>query len=168
MGPFDKAKDPRNPRAPRKPGDDVPLLPVRRKSRKQNIWTDDTEQDAELDSLRRRSSETFYRFLEGEDEDDTRRVSAENGGYRDSEDNGLAKTSIDDPQSVCPGTRPADSESLLRFGPSESLLLNKPPTSDVDPDESKLFEDDSPYEEVRAAVSNTDDSMMACVTQFQS
>lgn len=168
MGPFDKAKDPRNPRAHRKPGDDVPLLPVRHKSQKQNIWTDDTEQGTELGSLRRRSSETFYRFLEGEEEEDTGGVSAENGRYSDSEDNGLAKTSIDDPQSVCPGRRRSNSESLLRFGPSESLLLNKPPTSDLDPDESKLFEDDSPYEEVRAAVSNTDDSMMACVIQFQS
>ena len=46
---------------------------------------------------------------------------------------------------------------------SESLLdVNKPPSVDFETDEWK-FEDDSPYEEVRAAVSNTDDSEIACV-----
>lgn len=102
MGPF-KAKDPRKPRAPRESGDSVPLLPVRRKSRKQNTWNDDNEQDTELGSLRRRSSETLHRFSEGENEEDVGRLSVEKGGYRNSEDNGVAKTSIDDPQSVGPG-----------------------------------------------------------------
>jgi hypothetical protein len=44
-----------------------------------------------------------------------------------------------------------------------SIDLNKPPTTDSETDELKLFEDDSPYEDVRAAVSNTDDSTIACV-----
>jgi hypothetical protein len=107
MGLFDKGKDPREPQAPRESGDGVPLLPVRRKLRKQNIWNDD-EQNAEGGSLRRRSSETLHRFLEGEDEEDIGRMRAENGGYRGSEDNGLAKTSIDGPQSVGPGPNHAN------------------------------------------------------------
>ena len=103
MGLFDKTKHPRKPRTPRESGDDAPLLLVQRRPRKRNIWNDDDdEQDAELGSLRQRSSETFNRFTEGEDEEDIARMSTENGGYRDSEDNGQAKTSIDDPQSVSP------------------------------------------------------------------
>jgi hypothetical protein len=35
-----------------------------------------------------------------------------------------------------------------------------------DEDEPKLLLEDSPYEEVRAAVSNTDDPEMACVMFF--
>ena len=35
-----------------------------------------------------------------------------------------------------------------------------------DEDEPKLLLEDSPYEEVRAAVSNTDDPEMACVVSF--
>jgi hypothetical protein len=41
------------------------------------------------------------------------------------------------------------------------LELESPLESDLD--ELKLIQDDSPYEEVRAAVSNTDDPDMACV-----
>jgi len=109
MGPFDSTKDPRKPRAPRGSGDNVPLLPVRRRSRKQNTWNDDDEYNAELDSLRRRSSEAFHRFLEySENEEDASRTSAENGGYRVSEDHGLARASIDDPQSVGPLTKPSN------------------------------------------------------------
>lgn len=169
MGPFDKAKDSRKPQAPGESDDNIPLLPVRRKSRRQNVWNDDNEQDTELGSLRRRSNETLRQFSEGENEEDIRRLSVEEGGYRNSEDNGLAKTSIDDPHSVGPRPKPVNSTKLLlRPGSSESLFLNQSPTSDFDPDELKLLDDDSPYEEVRAAVSNTDDSTMACVTQFQS
>ena len=42
------------------------------------------------------------------------------------------------------------------------LELESPLESDLD--ELKVLEDDSPYEEVRAAVSNTDDPDMACVS----
>jgi hypothetical protein len=49
--------------------------------------------------------------------------------------------------------------------------LNKPPDADDNADdvvdEEKLYEDDSPYEEVRAAVSNTDDASMACVRELR-
>ena len=43
--------------------------------------------------------------------------------------------------------------------------LRKDPELDSDTDEPKVFIDDSPYEEVRAAVSNTDDASMPCVPQ---
>lgn len=108
MGPFDKATEPRKHREPRRSADNVPLLPVRRRPRHQNVWNDDNEQVAELGDLRRRSSETFYEFLEDEDEEDIGRMTAENGGYHNSEVKGLAKNSFDDPQSVGPGTKPAN------------------------------------------------------------
>jgi hypothetical protein len=113
MGLFDKAKDPQE---PRESGDNVPLIPVQRKSRTQNTWNDD-EQNAEGGSLRRRSSETFHRFSEGEDEEDIEQMSGENGRYRDLEGIGLAKTSIDGPQSVGPVTNPANLSFCCDPGP---------------------------------------------------
>ena len=107
MGPFDTTKDRPKPRARRGSGDNVPLLPLRRNSRKQNIWNDEDEYNAELYGLRRRSTEAVHRFLEyGEDEEEAGHISAENGGYRGSEHHGLDKSSIDDPQSVGPSQNP--------------------------------------------------------------
>ena len=55
----------------------------------------------------------------------------------------------------------------LHMSSTESLLdLNKPPDAEGILEEAELYEDDSPYEEVRAAVSNTDDASMPCVITF--
>ena len=68
--------DPRHPRPPRASGDNVPLLPIRRLSRSQNIWADDTE-DQELTGnengrlLARGSNEVvFEHFLDDDDDGD--------------------------------------------------------------------------------------------------
>ena len=57
-----------------------------------------------------------------------------------------------------------DTDSLLAN--REEDISREPGQTEPDmefEDEAKVLEDDSPYEEVRAAVSNTDDSSMACV-----
>ena len=135
MGPFDQPSDLRSASKPRQSGDNVPLLPLQRKSRRgsrnQNIWNEETE-DVDFDKetraalLARNSSDTFREFLE-EEEEDTHRL--------------LQANEHDE--------APAN---VVENG------------SDMDlEEEAKLLEDDSPYEEVRAAVSNTDDPSMACV-----
>jgi len=132
MGRFDKPSDPRNPARPRQSGDNVPLIPLRRRgSRNRNSWNDDTEEpdfthETRTALLAEKSSDSFRGFLEEEDEDTDRLLDA----------NGWDEAAVDIEQT--------DSDMELE-------------------DEAKLLMDDSPYEEVRAAVSNTDDSSMACV-----
>ena len=48
----------------------------------------------------------------------------------------------------------------------DSLDLSKPLDGEGVLEEASLYQDDSPYEEVRAAVSNTDDASMPCVITF--
>lgn len=138
MGPFEKPSDPRSPARSRQSGDNVPLLSLRRGlrrgSRNQNIWNDDTEENDLTNETRRallakKSSDSFHEFLEEEDDDTDRLVEA----------NGHDAEAVD----------------IEETGSDMELE-----------DEAKLLADDSPYEEVRAAVSNTDDPSMACVYRF--
>ena len=97
MPSFNKTSDPRPSRPPRESGDYVPLLRVRRGSRNQNIWNDNEDRNttAAHNNLRgRRSSEVFDRFLDdGEDEEDTSRLSRESGVFHDPDSrSGLDKT----------------------------------------------------------------------------
>ena len=55
-----------------------------------------------------------------------------------------------------------------RLSSMDSLDLSKPLDGEGVLEEASLYEDDSPYEEVRAAVSNTDDASMPCVITFSS
>ena len=138
MGPFEKPSDSRSPARSRQSGDNVPLLSLRRGlrrgSRNQNIWNDDTEENDLTNETRRallakKSSDSFHEFLEEEDDDTDRLVEA----------NGHDAEAVDIEETA----------------------------SDIElEDEAKLLADDSPYEEVRAAVSNTDDPSMACVYRF--
>jgi len=54
----------------------------------------------------------------------------------------------------------------LRSSSMDSLDLSKPLDGEGVLEEASLYQDDSPYEEVRAAVSNTDDASMPCVITF--
>jgi hypothetical protein len=140
MGRFDKPSDPRSPARPRQSGDNVPLLPLRRGSRNQNIWNNDGDEEdftpeTRRKLLERKSEDTFHEFLDEENEDTEGLLGANGHGE----------------------------------GAAMEMEPLKPSTdSEIDEDEAKLLADDSAYEEVRAAVSNTDDSSMACVRSHTS
>ena len=135
MGPFDKPSDPRGPAKPRQSGDNVPLLPLR--------------------SGPRRGSLNQNIWNDGPEEDEfalhTRRTL-------------LAKKSNDSFHEFLE-EEDEDTDRLLGANEVGGEAIDVGQTeSDLDlEDEAKLLEDDSPYEEVRAAVSNTDDPSMACV-----
>lgn len=154
MGPFSKAKDPRNPQPPQESDDYVPLLPVRRGSRSVNIWNTE-EDDQELSPKRynrRPSRDPLYRLVDSED-GDIEDANGSSGTIRGEEKR----------------HRKANFEKLDAQRLDRSIrdsLSSESPTNlgeDSNADDLKPFEDDSPYEEVRAAVSNIDDSAMACV-----
>ena len=153
MGPFSKAKDHRNPQ-PQESDDYVPLLPVRRGSRSVNIWNTE-EDDQELSPKRNNrlpSGDPLYRLVDSED-----------GDIEDTDgSSGTIHGKATRYRKV--GFEKLETQRLVRS--IRDSLSSESPTNlgeDSNADDVKPFEDDSPYEEVRAAVSNIDDSAMACV-----
>jgi len=135
MGRFDKPSDPRNPARPRQSGDNVPLIPLRRQLRRGSRNRNSWNDDTEEPDFTR---ETRTALLEGKSSDSF-------NGFLEEEDE--------------------DTDRLLDAnGWDEAAVDIEQTESDMElEDEAKLLMHDSPYEEVRAAVSNTDDSSMACV-----
>jgi hypothetical protein len=135
MGRFDKPSDPRSPARPRQSGDNVPLIPLRRELRRGSRNRNSWNDDTEEETF---SHETRRALLAEKSSDSFR-------GFLEEEDE--------------------DTDRLLDAnGWDEAAVDIEQTESDMElEDEAKLLMDDSPHEEVRAAVSNTDDSSMACV-----
>jgi hypothetical protein len=173
MAPLDKASASRHVPPSRESGDFVPLLPLSRKSRNKNIWAGDSNgaddyQNSRL--LQRKSNDSFRDFLDEEEDDPvaegTSRIPLDEMGEDLDEANGQED---DVKQSFLRHGRKA------QRGVSSISLSHTDSRTDLDKedgrasmssnisDELKLLADDSPHEEVRAAVSNTDDPEMACV-----
>lgn len=134
MGPFDKPSDPRNPARPRHSGDDVPLIPLRRGLRRESRNQNIWNDENDEGDFTHETRRALLR----KSNDSFREFLAEEGDDRD--------------------------RLLDATGQDEEAVDVEQTESDMElEDEAKLLMDDSPYEEVRAAVSNTDDPSMACV-----
>ena len=151
---------------PRQSDDYVPLLPVRRNSRTHNAWNDDEDDkntSSEISGLLHRNLDDSTNGLPEDETDPRPRIRANalslNAISKDLDD---AKTNDYDlfDRTSSPN-RARESSPTLRL--SSSFQTDEDREEIDSEEELKLVEDDSRYEEVRAAVSNTDDSAMPCV-----
>src|SRR5271156_5932918 len=132
---------PRKPRLPKESSDYVPLLPIARRIERANSCSDNRE-----DTSRLNPGEL------GDAQNASRTTSPDAYSFLDDEEPKSSMERLIEGRPVCCHFRTCLFKSFNDPNLPDSLR-DLDDTSEIDMDELKALEDDSPYEEVRAAVS---------------